>query len=84
MRYIISYDLLRPGQDYPTLWKELERLKAKRVLKSQWVVRLSNTSSTKLRNHLKKFIDANDRLLINSVDSVDWAGWNLKTKISSV
>lgn len=84
MRYLISYDLLKPGQQYEKLWAELDRLKAKRVLESQWVMRLSNTSAAKLRNHFKKFIDENDRLLIVCIDNSDWAGWSLRTKISSV
>ena len=84
MRYVISYDLLKPGQQYEKLWAELERLKAKRVLESQWVMRLSNTSAAKLRNHFKKFVDENDRLLVVGIDDSDWAGWNLRTKISSV
>lgn len=84
MRYVISYDLLKPGQQYEAFWEELERLKARRVLESQWAVRRFNTSAAKLRNHFKKFVDEIDRLLIVCADSDDWAGWNLRNKISSL
>ena len=84
MRYVISYDLLKPGQNYEKLWAELERFKAKRVLESQWVIRRSNTTAKNLRDHFKEFVDANDRLLIVCIDDSDWAGRNLRTKISSV
>lgn len=84
MRYVISYDLLKPGQKYDALWKELERLKAKRVLESQWAVRRTNTNAEKLRDHFKIFIDSNDRILVVCVDNDDWAGWNLRNKISTL
>ena len=82
MRYVVSYDLLKPGQDYSPLWAELRRLGGKRVLKSQWVMRRTNTSATGLRDHFRKFIDNNDRLLVVGIDDSDWSGWNLENKIS--
>jgi hypothetical protein len=62
-KYLISYDLDKPGQDYSLLIAELERLGAIRVLYSQWILR--NESSAKaIRDHLKPFIDGNDMLLV--------------------
>jgi len=62
-KYLISYDLDKPGQDYHRLIKELERLGAVRVLYSQWVFR-STSPAKQIRDWLKSFIDGNDMLLV--------------------
>ncbi len=84
MLYIVSYDLNDPGQDYPKLITELEKLGAKRILFSQWGVRKTNTTAAKLRDHLSKFIDSNDRLLVISAESGSWASKRLMTKLSAL
>ena len=85
MLYIISYDLIAPGQDYEPLWAELNRLGAKRVLQSQWAVRRTNTNPIALRDHLKRFIDANDRLLVTAPRGQDgWASWRAMFDINDV
>ena len=61
--YLISYDLDKPGQDYPRLVKELERLGAIRILYSEWIFR-STSSAVEIRDWLKSFIDGNDMLLV--------------------
>lgn len=61
--YLISYDLDKPGQDYPRLVKELERLGAVRVLYSEWIFR-STSSAMEIRDWLQSFIDGNDMLLV--------------------
>lgn len=85
MRYLISYDLRKPGQYYEPLWRELETMGAKRVLDSQWAVRVRNAiTATELRDHIRRYTDSNDRILIVSIDSTGWAGRNLRNKISSL
>lgn len=85
MKYMICYDLQRPIQDYPTLYRVLiENFNAKRVLESQWVFRRINTNAAGLRDYFKNFLDSNDRLLIVSLDNFEWAGWNLVSKISEL
>lgn len=64
--YLVSYDLLKPGRDYETLYAELRRLGAKRVLKSQWVLR-NSASAYDLVVHLVKYIDSNDKLIVNEI-----------------
>ena len=54
MRYSISYDLRSPGRDYQTLWDELGRLGAKRMLQSHYVVRLTGTTAANMRDHIAK------------------------------
>lgn len=61
--YLISYDLDKPGQDYPRLITELERLGAVKVLYSEWMFR-STSSAKEIRDWLKSFIDSNDMLLV--------------------
>ena len=62
-KYLISYDLDKPGQEYHRLIKELERLGAIRVLYSQWVFRTTSTA-VQIRDYLRSFIDSNDMLLV--------------------
>lgn len=82
MLYMVSYDLRKPGQDYKSLIDELERLGGKKVLKSEWALRQNNTSASDLRDHLRQFIDSNDRLLVVAVS--DWAAWNAMIDINDI
>ena len=66
--YLVSYDLVKPGRSYQPLWDELKRLGGKRVLESQWVLR-NTASSLDICNHLIKFVDSNDRMIVNEVTS---------------
>ena len=84
MRYLISYDLVKPGKDYKDLIDQLERLGCKRVLLSQWVVRWNSTSAAAIRDALRTYIDGNDRLLVTCIDSADWASWNAMVDINSI
>jgi hypothetical protein len=69
--HLISYDLDKPGQNYPRIITELERLGAKKVLYSEWMLK-SNYSDVQLRDHLQGFIDGNDMLLVVTVSSAAW------------
>lgn len=70
--YLVSYDLRIPGRNYQPLWDELNRLGAVRVLASQWVVR-NQASAYDLVVHFTKYIDANDKMVVNELNSnVAW------------
>ncbi len=84
MRYIISYDLVAPGRNYQPLYTELEKLGGKRVLLSQWAINSTGTSAVEIRDHLKTFMDANDRLLVTELDGTSWASFNLMLNLSTV
>ena len=84
MRYVVSYDLGKPVQNYQELWDALDKLGAKRALQSQWCLRHNNTTAARLRDYFWRFMDSDDRLLVNSIDGVDWAGMNLINKISNM
>lgn len=70
--YYVSYDLVK-HKDYPKLWEALESLGAKRILESVWFFWHSNTTAVAVCDHLKRFIDKDDRLLV--IESADSA-WN--------
>ncbi len=61
--YLVSYDLDKPGQDYPALIKRLEEFLAKRILFSQWLM-VHTATPEAIRNDLQRFIDKNDRILV--------------------
>ena len=81
MKYLVSYDLMDEGQDYPRSTDELNHnLVGHKVLQSQWIVE-SNMNTTELLHHLLSFVDHNDRLLIVRLpddlsirvrDGIDW------------
>lgn len=76
MHYFVSYDLNKPKKDYPKLWNALERLGAKRVLKSHWVLRQERpVKAVTLANRLREFIDSDDRLVVVSVEKPGSAAW---------
>ena len=72
--YYVSYDLVK-AKDYPKLWEALKSVGAVRVLESVWCFSRVGTTATELRDHLRQFIDADDRLLV--IESANWAGWRL-------
>ena len=61
--YLVSYDLDKPGQDYPDLISRLQQLGARRILYSEWFL-ISNASAVAVRDDLLRYMDANDRILI--------------------
>ena len=71
--YFLSYDL-NNNKNYPALYEELARFNAVRILKSHWCFKRVNTSAGGLRDHFKKFVDADDGLSVSEV--VDWATFN--------
>ena len=76
MRYAISYQLNTPGKKYKRLYNTLESMGARRVFKSQWVVKRNSSSATEIKNELRQCIDGNDNLLVVCLD-YDWADFNL-------
>lgn len=66
-KYMISYDLLKPGQNYEALWERLRELGARKILYSQWVLRTASMTALQIRDDLTRFVDANDRLLVTGL-----------------
>jgi hypothetical protein len=79
MKYLISYDLTLPGQDYKNLISGLQRSGARKVLLSAWVIETS-WSAPAIRDWVMKLTDKNDRVLVTEFGQ--WASSNVLTKIA--
>ncbi|RWZ52928.1 hypothetical protein ELQ90_03055 [Labedella phragmitis] len=63
-KYLVSYDLSRPGQDYSKL---IEHMKSygtwAHPLKSVWVI-VTTKTAVAVRNDASAYLDANDKILV--------------------
>ena len=73
--YFLDYDL-RKKRDYQTLYDELAKFNAVRVLESTWCFKRFNTTTAGLRDYFKKFVDSDDGLCVTEVDEAKWATYN--------
>lgn len=64
--YTVSYDLMK-DKDYTKLTNELRRLGGHKTQLSLWLVNVTSTSASDLLNHLKRFVDGDDRLWISEL-----------------
>lgn len=74
MTYLITYDLSKPGQNYPGLIAALRNAGAVQILYSTWLVSTQQTN-VQLRTALLSHMDANDRLFVTGVNQ--WAYSNI-------
>ena len=62
--YIISYDLMKPKQNYEELYVALKTYKYwGRLTESTWAIVTAKTH-VEVRDELRKHIDENDRLIV--------------------
>lgn len=67
--YIITYDLMKPGQDYSDLIEAIQKYKTYcHLQESVWLI-VSDLSAINVRDDLKKHIDTNDKLFVAKVSS---------------
>ena len=71
--YCLSYDL-RNARNYQTLYDELSRFNAVRILESTWCFNRVNTSANGLRDYFGKLMDGDDGLIVSEVSN--WASRN--------
>lgn len=73
--YSIDYDLRQPGRDYSTLYAAIKSYgNWCRALESHWIV-ATTTSAAAIRDHLSRYMDANDRLLVTRLSGeAAWMG----------
>lgn len=64
--FTISYDLIK-RKDYQTLWDELDRLRAHKAMASFYLANLTVEDPVEVRDHLKKFIDEDDKLMVTKL-----------------
>ncbi len=77
----VSYDLLGTNRDYQSLYDELDRLGAKRILLSVWALK-TTASCEQLRDHLAAMIGSSDRLIC--IGAADWASLRAMVNPNSV
>lgn len=62
--YLITYDLMKPGQDYDDLHEAIKKLGTWwHCLDSTWIVKHAGPAMT-IRDALRQHTDANDKLLV--------------------
>lgn len=61
--FVVTYDLI-DGKDYPRLIDELERLGGHKPALSVWFVDVTSKTAAELRDHLKNFVDPDDRVVV--------------------
>jgi hypothetical protein len=75
---MISYDLQRPGQNYPELFDAIKSVGTTwwHCLESVWLVK-TTLASAQVREQLRLHIDANDKILVAALAG-NWASLGLK------
>jgi hypothetical protein len=66
MVYLVSYDLITPGQENPALIDQIKAFGGVRVLASTWLL-VSDQPAVEIREQLDAVMDRNDRLLVIEV-----------------
>lgn len=62
--FLITYDLVKPGRDYPDLYDRIKSLGAWcHPVESNWFV-VSTKKSAEIREHLTPVLDKNDKLIV--------------------
>ena len=80
--YLVSYDLQRPGKDYPKLHEHLRSYAEwAKPLESVWLIK-SPLASEPLRDKIRAFMDGNDKILVIDVTRSTAAWYNLPQEVS--
>ena len=77
MKYIITYDLNKIGQNYEEIIKAIKNYRWAHPLESTWFVK-TDKSAEAIYADLKRYIDENDRLFIAELGA-NRQGWLAKT-----
>jgi hypothetical protein len=81
---LITYDLLRPGQNFQAVYDILTGRGARRLLLSTWVLRGEALDVAKMRDVLMGYIDGNDRVLVTRMPDSEWATYNAMTELNKL
>ena len=80
MTYLITYDLISPGQNYSELYEAIKAASNGwwHCLESNWIIK-SDKTARQILDFLIAYIDENDKLLVINV-SGDWVTFGLSKK----
>ncbi len=76
MIYEVSYDLNKPGQDYPDLYTTIKELgdDCRHAVDSTWFVK-TNLTATAVRDRLLSVVDQSDSIIVvRAVAPAAWSG----------
>ncbi len=82
--FLIAYDLNKgeTSSEYLRLIKEIKELGTwAKPLESTWLVVTTGSAAT-VRDHLNKFIDSNDELLVMDVSGDDWGTYGINADVT--
>ena len=72
--FIVSYDLCQPGRNYDELYAAIKSYyNWGKLTESTWAI-VSNMNHVQIRDHLLRYIDPNDRLIV--IKGGNSAAWN--------
>lgn len=81
--YLVSYDLMRPGKDYPNLIAHFKSYgNWAKPLESVWLIKSSLTAE-QVRNAARTHMDGNDKIMVVDVTSRSAAWANLPQDAST-
>lgn len=81
--YLISYDLMRPGQNYTTLHTHIKSYgNWAKPLESFWLIK-SSATAVQIKNAIRAHVDANDKVIVINVTGREAAWVNLPDDVST-
>jgi len=87
--FVVSYDLNKIGQNYQGLIARIKMYPHWQMQKSAWILVTGHTAA-QIRDHLAAVMDANDTLIVASITTAAWHGFEpasgkwLKDQIEAV
>lgn len=82
MKYLVSYDLNNPGQNYDCLIACIQAYgSCANINRSCWAIETHQTAA-QIRNNLTQHLDSNDTLFVCEIQS--WASLNLKKNTAAL
>ena len=66
-KFIVTYDLSKPGQEYKALYEALEDLGAERIVDSTWELISQDGTASFIGQDLGHHLDVNDRLFVAEI-----------------
>ncbi len=72
--YIVTYDLMKPGQNYDSLIAAIKKLPSCSVLLSAWLIR-SSSSAREIYDYLRQYMDSGDFVLVAELVPGNSYGW---------